>query len=125
MGQVTFVSERGVPHAALKVGQSDWYGFKPRLEKFPVAPGLLDRSRPTAEIKHTVIFSIDDAIIARELPKVVSRYQHSWYKVGVLDCVSFVADVAEALGLRIPNRPNFLPDEFVIRLSILNAGGRK
>ena len=120
MGQVMFISEKGFPHAAVNVNHNEWYGFKPRVTKMPLSPGFVDRSNLMSNVKHSVIFTIDDAKIGKEIPPIVVLYQSSWYKGGVHDCVSFVADLAEALGLQIPMRPNFTPDHFVIGLAALN-----
>jgi hypothetical protein len=122
MGSVMFISERGFPHAAVNVNHKDWYGFKPRSNKQPLWPGLVDRSDLSSAIKHSATFTIDDVKISRVIPPIVMQYQTSWYKGGVHDCVTFVADIAEALGLRIPRRPNFLPDHFIICLAALNSG---
>jgi hypothetical protein len=116
-----FISETHFPHAAVSVNHRDWYGFKPKAHRHPLGPGFVDRSDQTASIEHFAIFMIDDAKIRRAIPPVVKRYQASWYKVGVHDCVSFATDVAGALGLRIPRRPNFLPDHFVTALTALNS----
>jgi hypothetical protein len=121
MGSVTFISETGWAHAAIKVNNRDWYGFKPIVPKTPTAPGFVDRSDRTFEIKHSVTFTIDDAKIQVAVPAIVGRYAKDWYVVGIRDCVSFVADIAEALGLQIPKRPNFLPDNFVMALGRLNG----
>jgi hypothetical protein len=108
------------PHAAVRVNKDAWLGFKPRLTKCPLSPGFVDQSNLMSNVKHSVTFTIDDAKIARSITPIVSTYQTSWYRGGVHDCVSFVADLAEALGLRIPRRPNLLPDHFVIGLAALN-----
>ena len=122
MGRVMFISERCiVPHVAVNVNYLEWYGFKPRVPKLLLSPGLLDRSNLMSEIKHSVTFTIDDKLIGNQIPPIVTRYQSSWYKGGVHDCVSFAADIAEALGLQIPKRPNFLPDHFVMSLAALNG----
>jgi hypothetical protein len=122
MGKVMFISERGfVPHAAVNVNQREWYGFKPRLPKSPLSPGLLDRSNLMSKIRYSVTFTIDDGQIGSSIPPVLKQYQSRWYRLGASDCVSFAADLAEALGLKIPRRPNFVPDHFVIGLAALNG----
>jgi hypothetical protein len=120
MASVMFISERGFPHAAVNINNKDWYGFKPRVPKMALSPGVIDRSNLTANVKHSVTFTIDDAKVVSATQPILLRYQSSWYKGGVRDCVTFVADLAEAMGLQIPKRPNFLPDHFVIGLAVLN-----
>src|SRR6266481_619501 len=105
MGSAMFMSETGFPHCAVNVNHTEWYGFKPRVPKMPLSPGLVDRSNRMSMVKHSVTFTIDDAKIVSEIPPIVLLYQSSWYKGGVHDCVTFLADLAEALGLQIPRRP--------------------
>ncbi len=122
MATFRVISETGFPHSACCVNGVNWYGFKPSIPKAPVAPGHLDRGDRSQFVKLSVTFLVADNLAATEVPRIVNQYSSQWYAGGVHDCVSFVADLAEALGLTIPPRPNFLPDNFVLKLRALNPG---
>jgi hypothetical protein len=121
MATVMFISETGVPHTAFQVNGGDWYGYKPTIHLSPIAPGFVDRSDRTAFILHKVTFQIVDDRVQSALTKVLGAYKGTWYKGLVNDCVTFAADFAEALGLSIPPRPNFSPDNFVVSLGTRNG----
>ena len=151
MGTVLFISEtswfaghgKGFPHTAFRVNGTDWYGFKPRISDTPIAPGNVDRLAP-GEVAHPhphraapghidryhhweshilsqVTFHLPDERIQSALHKTQAAYRGKWYFGGARDCVTFSADFAQAIGLRIPPRPNFSPDHFVKSLGRLNG----
>ena len=121
MASVMFISETGFPHSAFRVDGSRWYGFKPNIPKRPIAPGHVDHSDRFAFILHEVTFHLVEDRIQPALSRILAAYGGAWYFGGVKDCVTFTADFAEALGLRIPWRPNFSPDHFVKALGRLNG----
>jgi hypothetical protein len=123
MSSVMFISETGFAHSAVLVHGSKWYGFKPSIPKFLFATGHLDHSDRTQFIKHKVTFHFESSHhVHAALVKVLAAYQTAWYLGGIRDCVTFTADFAEDLGLRIPPRPNFIPDHFLLSLARLNGG---
>lgn len=122
MATFQVISETGFPHAACCVNGVDWYGFKPAIPKMPICAGHLDRGDRSQFMKLSVIFRVDDRLAATEVPRITNHYARQLYAGGIHDCVSLVADLAEALGLRIPPRPNFLPDNFVVSVRGLNGG---
>ena len=121
MATITFISETGFPHCAFRINAHDWHGFKPAIPKSPVANGYVDHSDPSAHIRSSVTLRVSDHLVAVAVPRLVQLYSQQMYLGGVHDCVSFAADVAESLGLRIPPRPNFLPDNFVNSVRSLNS----
>jgi len=122
MGRVMFISETGFPHSACQVDGEAWYGYKPSIPKSPLAPGVVDRSPRTFHVKTFVTLEVADDAIGAAVARVIASYKGDWYCVGVKDCVTFTADLAEAMGLTIPPRPNFLPEAFVTNLRRLNFG---
>ena len=121
MATILFISETGMPHCAFRVNGIDWYGFKPDISKSPVAHGHVDRTDRSALIKSSVTLTVSDHLVAVYVPLIVQQYGQQYYVVGIHDCVSFAADVAERLELVIPRRPNFLPGNFIDGLRRLNA----
>jgi hypothetical protein len=117
-----FISETGFPHSACQVDGDRWYGYKPSIPKSPLAKGIVDRSSRALHVKTFVTLTVADDAIEAALAKILRDYRGDWYCVGVKDCVTFTADLAEAMGLIIPPRPNFLPEAFVANLRKLNFG---
>lgn len=122
MASVMFISETGFPHSACRVGMDRWYGFKPAIPKTPLSKGVVDRSSRSAHVKTFVTLRVSDEAVERAVERTLADYKGDWYCLGVKDCVSFTADLAEAMGLQIPPRPNFLPEELVVKLRRLNFG---
>jgi len=121
MKTVRFISETGFPHSAFQVNGGSWYGFKPIIPKVPICSGHIDHSDRSRYIDLQVTFHFEAGNTSEALHKVVTKYRDAVYFGGVKDCVSFSADFAEALGLRIPPRPNFSPSHFVKNLARLNG----
>jgi hypothetical protein len=120
--KVTFISETGFPHAAVRVGSSDWYGFKPNINKCPVCPGHVDHSDRTTFIKSSVTFEFPNEQATRAtVNAAVATYNGTWYRGSNHDCVNLAYDVAKALGLSVPSGINLFPDNFVKNLNSLNA----
>ncbi len=121
MHAIRFISETGFPHSAFELNGRHWYGFKPIIPKCPISPGHIDHSDRSRFVDLQVTFHFEGTDIQKALHHVVARYSSAVYFGGVHDCVSFTADFAEALGLHIPPRPNFIPSHFVKRLARLNG----
>lgn len=121
MATIMIISESGFPHCAFRINALEWYGFKPSIPKMPVSSGHVDHSDRSAYVASSVTLRVSDNLVQTEVPRIEMLYASQAYVVGVHDCVSFVADVAEALGLVIPPRPNFLPGNFVASMRALNS----
>jgi hypothetical protein len=122
MAQIKFITETGMFHAACRCeikGKVDWYGFKPIKSMEALYPGYVDKSDRTAHINHWVTFGVDDAVLQNGVNAVRSKYTGAIYAVGVKDCVSFVADVARKIGLRVEH-VNMTPYGFIKSLESLN-----
>jgi hypothetical protein len=97
----------------------EWYGFKPQEHRSPAGKGLVDRSDRSAFINHSVRFDINDAHLRAGIQKVAREYETKTYVVTVCDCVSFTADVARQVGLKVPLL-NFTPYGFIQVLKFWN-----
>ena len=120
MSTIMIISETGFPHCAFRMNTTEWYGFKPALPKMPISSGHVDRGDRTAYIASQVTLRVSENLVVAYVAQIAQRYASQPYVVGFHDCVSFVADVAEAVGLIIPPRPNFLPGNFVASMRSLN-----
>jgi hypothetical protein len=122
MAKLTIVSETGMFHSACRCtwgGIVEWYGFKPRKHLTPEGPGFVDRSDRTPFIGHYVVFDVTDARLRSSIHRVTAKYNSALYLVTVHDCVSFAADVARNVGLRLP-LVNITPYGFLEILAIYN-----
>jgi len=122
MAQIKFITETGMFHVACRCqikGRVEWYGFKPIKGMEPVYPGYVDTSDRSALINHWVTFGIDDAVLQNAINSVRTQYTGAIYAVGVKDCVSFAADIARKIGLRVP-RINLTPYGFIKILEFHN-----
>ena len=122
MAQLMFVSETGMFHCACRctwAARVEWYGFQPRQHRAPAGAGKVDRSDRTASVNHTLTFAVADALLQTAIAKVARDYAPKTYIVTVCDCVSFTADVARAVGLRVP-AINITPFGFLAALALWN-----
>ncbi|MDJ1171320.1 hypothetical protein PMG71_17970 [Roseofilum sp. BLCC_M154] len=124
MGYLTVISETGFPHSVCLFEyhhQSEWYAFKPKIPKFPLCPGYIDRSNRTPYIKHLVKFEIPDSHLEQTIPQILSKYRKLTYCIGKgPDCVTLSVDVAQWCGLTLPQPPNLIPGHLVSNLAKLN-----
>lgn len=122
MGQIMFISETGMFHSACRctwTGETEWYGFKPREHLSPKGPGMVDRTSRSAFINHSITFNVDDGLLRSAVRGVAREYANKTYIVTVCDCVSFTADVARRIGLRVP-AINITPYGFIETLALWN-----
>jgi hypothetical protein len=122
MAQIKFITETGMFHVACRCeikGKVEWYGFKPIKSMEAVYPGYVDRSDRSALINHWVTFGIEDITLQNGVNAARSQYTGAIYAVGVKDCVSFAADVARKIGLKVP-RVNMTPYGFIKILEVHN-----
>lgn len=124
MGYLTVISETGFPHSVCWFEynhKSEWYAFKPKIPKFPLCPGYIDRSDRTRYIKHLVKFEISDSDLEQTINQIFSKYQRLIYCIGKgPDCVTLSVDVAQWCGLTLPPPPNRIPGHLVSNLATLN-----
>ena len=105
MGALKIISETGMFHSACEVtigGAVDWYGFQPASARNPVSAGKVDRSNRSAYINHFAIFTVSDGVLRYAIDKAAADYASKNYILGVVDCVSFTADVARNCGMGVP-----------------------
>jgi hypothetical protein len=122
MADLMFISETGMFHSACRCtspSMVEWYGFKPKKHLAPAGPGFVDRSDRSAFINHSVTFDVNDATLRAVISKVARQYATKTYAVTVRDCVSFSADVARQVGLRVP-LVNMTPYGFIKVLAFWN-----
>jgi hypothetical protein len=122
MAQIKFITETGMFHVACRCeikGRVEWYGFKPKKSMEPVWPGYVDTSDRTALINHWVTFGVADSVLQSAVTSARAQYTGAIYALGVKDCVSFAADVARKIGLRVP-LVNMTPYGFIKILEVHN-----
>ena len=127
MADLTFISETGMFHAACRAtfgSAIEWYGFKPRKHRAAVGAGVVDRSNRAAFVNHLITFEVNDTVLLAALRSVAFQYSSKKYVVGVCDCVSFTADVARKVGLKVPT-VNLTPYGFIQVLALWNAYAAK
>jgi len=118
-----FITETGMFHSACRATWGnvvEWYGFKPKQHQTPVGEGMVDRSDRSSMLKHYITFDIYDLLLRTALKKVADAYATKIYALTVCDCVSFTADVAREVGLRVP-LVNFTPYGFIQVLGFWNS----
>ena len=123
MADLTIITETGMFHSAARctyVDKVEWYGFKPKSHRSPVGAGMVDRSDRRAMINHIISFDIDDPTLRNAITSVVAKYDDKTYALGVCDCVSFTADLARGVGLKVPAL-NFTPYGFLQILAVWNT----
>ncbi len=103
MGKLIIIAEKGVPHTAVKVQISDnapqWYGFRPQKRFRAIGKGLVDTSNREEYARKSVHFNIPDKILVQAVANVLAKYQNALYILFFRDCVDFVTDLAEEVGL--------------------------
>lgn len=122
MAELMFISETGMFHSACRctwAGAGEWYGFKPVEHRSPKGPGFVDRSDRSAFLNHSITFQVDDALLRAAVRNVSAAYASKTYIVTVCDCVSFTADVARQVRLKVP-RVNISPYGFIKILALWN-----
>ena len=122
MAQLTIITETGMFHSACRCswgGAVSWYGFKPIAHRSPVGMGFVDVSDRSAQMNYNIAFTIDDTALSLAVEKVKRGYTEKEYILAVRDCVSFSADVAREVGLRVPPL-NFTPYGFIKILAVWN-----
>jgi hypothetical protein len=123
MAELTIITETGMFHSACRATWGnvvEWYGFKPKQHRTPHGEGLVDRSDRSAMLKHYITFDVQDGILRSALRKVADDYSTKTYTLSVCDCVSFSADVAREVGLRVP-MVNITPYGFIEVLGFWNT----
>ena len=127
MAELMFISETGMFHSACRCtwgGGVEWYGFKPRAHRSPAGPGMVDRSDRSAFKNHSISFDVNDALLISAVRAVAREYADRTYVVTVCDCVSFTADVARRVRLKVPS-VNITPYGFIQILALWNSFERK
>ena len=135
MAKLTFISVKGlVPHSAAQLHfeklQVDdmWLGFGPAQHHSPgwpkAAEGKIFSDDETHRLNHGIIFSVPDDLLFEAARTVTRMYADKKYKVGVVDCVSFTADLAREVGLRVPLL-NFTPYGLIEILGFWNKYEKK
>ena len=111
MAELMIISETGMFHSACRftfTGGVEWRGFQPARSRNPVSPGMVERVDRTQHINHFIRISVNEAVLRRAMDAVTAEYSSKNYVLGVVDCVSFSADVARRCRLRVP-RVNITP----------------
>ena len=135
MGKLWIISVRGpVPHSAAyfdyeSAQQADtWLGFGPAAHHSPgwpkSTPSKVFTDDETHRLNHGIIFKVPDNVMLAAAKEVTRMYTEKEYKVGVVDCVSFTADIAREVGLRTPLL-NFTPYGLIEVLSYWNEYEKK
>jgi hypothetical protein len=135
MGQLWIISVKGaVPHSACYFDyangkdQDGWLGFGPAKHRSPgwprATPGKVFTDDETHRINHGVIFTVPDARLLGASKEVAAEYGAKSYRVGVVDCVSFSAEVARRCGLGVP-LVNMTPFGLIEVLAFWNPYVRK
>jgi hypothetical protein len=122
IAQIKFITETCMFYVACRCeikGKVERYGFKPIKSMETIYPGYVDSSNRSALVNHGVTFGIDDAALQNGVSAIRGQYTGAIYAVGVKDCVSFAADVARKIGLRVP-RVNITPYGFIKILEVHN-----
>ncbi len=123
MAELTFITENGMFHSAARCTFPDgveWYGFKPMAHRTPAGAGQVDRSDRSALLKHYVSFDVADAVLRAAVKKVAAAYAPKTYVLSMCDCVSFTAEIAREVGLKVP-LVNFTPYGFNEVLAFWNT----
>ena len=123
MADLTFISETGWFHSACRctLGNTvEWYGFKPLKHLAPAGAGMVDRSTRSLLVNHSVSFDVNDTTLRSALQRTAYQFSSKMYVVGICDCVSFTAEVARQVGLRVPVI-NMTPYGFIRRLALGNT----
>lgn len=125
MGFLTVISETGMFHSAVLLQRDAgddgrWYGFKPNVNKMPMWSGHVDRSDRTDFVNHYARFAVENPLLDDAERVIDETYARGFYAIGVKDCVSLSADVAEACGLSVAIA-NFTPYGLLIYLKVNNA----
>jgi hypothetical protein len=81
---------------------SKWYGFAPIEKSSPHGPGTVHTDARPQLINHFISFEVADYRLRVAIEYTRRKYVNATYTVLVRDCVSFTADVARAVGLRVP-----------------------
>jgi hypothetical protein len=122
MAQLMFISETGMFHSACRCaygGRVEWYGFKPKAHRSPAGPGFVDRTDRSSLVNHSITFAVTDSLLTSAIASVTRKYASKTYVVTVCDCVSFTADVARHVRLRVP-LVNITPYGFIQVLGFWN-----
>jgi hypothetical protein len=124
------------PHAFIRItGQPAWemapvdetYGFTTKQQAlvFFKARGFVEGARPDYVARSTPYFwveiSDDDYRALRERIDTWNRPPGSDYNLYHRNCIVFVADLAQQLGLRVGDTKTLDPDIFMADLKRLNA----
>jgi hypothetical protein len=115
MAELMIISETGMFHSACRFTLSssvEWRGFQPARSRTPVGRGKVERVDRTPHINHFIRFDVDESVLRRAMNTVTTDYASKNYVLGVVDCVSFTADVARECRLRVP-RVNMTPYGFI------------
>lgn len=106
MAELTIISETGMFHSVCRFSFSqnrvNWRGFQPARHRTPVSPGAVEHVDRTRYINHFIRFSVEENLLRQAMEIVTNRYSSRVYALGVVDCVSFSADVARQCRLRVP-----------------------
>jgi len=122
MAQLTFISETGMFHSACRCTWAtgvEWYGFKPRAHRRPAGEGMIDRTDRSTFTNHSITFTVNDALLRSAVASVAAVYSAKTYVLAVCDCVSFTAEVARRVHLRVP-LVNISPYGFIQILALWN-----
>lgn len=123
MAQLTFITETGMFHSAARCtwgSQVEWYGFKPKTHRAPAGAGMVDRSDRSTMINHAITYDVDGNLLRRAVAKVAADYASETYVLLACDCVSFTADIAREMNLRVPLL-NYTPYGFMKVLAFWNT----
>ena len=108
MGELIIISEKGVPHTAVRVQIGNaaprWYGFRPKTRFKAVGKGLVDTSNRDEYINTAVHFHLPDEILVQAVANTISTYRNATYILFVRDCVRFVIDFSREANIPIHRR---------------------
>ncbi|MCP4427866.1 MAG: hypothetical protein GY803_25565 [Chloroflexi bacterium] len=126
MGELIVISEKGVPHAAVRVQVGDntpqWYGFRPQIRFKVIGKGVIDTSNREKHADKIVRFDFSDDMLVQAVAKTTLKYQDAVYILFFKDCVSFVVDFLQQIQLApnsFGNRLGFSPDKLISNLSMV------
>jgi len=122
MAELKFISETGMFHSACRCTWGnivEWYGFKPHKHRSPAGHGMIDRSDRSPFVNHYITFNVGDSVLRAAVGQALGKYATRTYLATVSDCVSFTAEIARQVQLRVP-LINITPFGFIEVLALWN-----
>ena len=124
MGNLTIISETGFPHAACLFEYAEvktWCGFKPKIHKFPVFWGYVDRSNRAIYIKKSICFEVPDHTLQEAIAILEEKYTDRWFSIcWGINCIDFAIEAAKLCKLQVPIQKKLFPCDLIHDLKQLN-----